>query len=118
MLAHHSNLLIWRESDVDVIEVEALPSGQLDQTHLTELLSKYKNRPAVIGSFSAASNLTGDLSCLLPLTLVGTWENVNEITVLLHTHGALAFWDYAAAAPHCHLDMNPKLVGVSLSPSD
>ena len=49
-----------------------------------------------IGSFSAASNVTGILS------------EVDAITALLHTHGALSFWDYASAAPYAvELAMNP-----------
>jgi selenocysteine lyase/cysteine desulfurase len=31
------------------------------------------------------------------------------ITALLHKYGALAFWDYAAAAPYVKIDMNPKV---------
>lgn len=33
------------------------------------------------------------------------------MTALLHRHGALSFWDYAAAGPHCHIDMNPHVEG-------
>jgi len=48
-----------------------------------------------VGTFTAASNITG--ICL----------DVDEITALLHRYGALAFWDYATAAPYIHVDMNP-----------
>ena len=41
-----------------------------------------------IGSFSAASNVTGILS------------DTRAISVLLHRFGALSFWDFAAAAPY------------------
>ena len=41
-----------------------------------------------IGSFSAASNVTGIVT------------DVGSVATLLHAHGALSFWDYAAAAPH------------------
>lgn len=27
---------------------------------------------------------------------------------MLHKYGALAFWDYATAAPYVTIDMNPK----------
>jgi selenocysteine lyase/cysteine desulfurase len=30
------------------------------------------------------------------------------ITALLHKYEALAFWDYACAAPYVNIDMNPK----------
>jgi selenocysteine lyase/cysteine desulfurase len=33
-----------------------------------------------------------------------------SITALLHKYGALAFWDYAAAAPYVKIDMNPKVL--------
>lgn len=54
----------------------------------------------LIGSFSAASNVTGLL------------ERVDTVTETLHRHGALAFWDYAAAGPHVKVCMNPTVPGV------
>ena len=45
-------------------------------------------RPLLIGSFSAASNVTGILT------------DADAVAALLHTHGALSFWDYAAAGPY------------------
>ena len=53
----------------------------------------------LIGSFSAASNVTGILC------------DVNGISVMLHKHGALALWDYATAGPYVRLDMNPVVTG-------
>lgn len=47
-------------------------------------------------SFSAASNISGILTDTL------------AVTALLHRHDALAFWDYATAAPYVKIDMNPK----------
>ena len=29
----------------------------------------------------------------------------------MHSHGALAFWDYATAAPYVNIDVNPKVSG-------
>jgi selenocysteine lyase/cysteine desulfurase len=48
-----------------------------------------------IGSFSAASNVTGISS------------DIFAITELLHRHGALSFWDFAAAGPYVEIAMNP-----------
>ena len=31
------------------------------------------------------------------------------MTALLHKYGALAFWDYASAAPYVNIDMNPQV---------
>jgi len=50
----------------------------------------------IIGAFTAGSNVTG---CMV---------NVDRVTAALHAYGALALWDYAAAAPHTGLDVNPK----------
>jgi selenocysteine lyase/cysteine desulfurase len=50
----------------------------------------------MIGSFSAASNVTGVLA------------PIDEIHALLKKHGALSFWDYAGAAPYVAIDMNPS----------
>jgi selenocysteine lyase/cysteine desulfurase len=55
--------------------------------HSNELL-RYAGRPLRIGSFSAASNVTGILT------------DTDRVARLLHAHGALSFWDYAAAAPY------------------
>ncbi|WAQ99967.1 TTCA-like protein [Mya arenaria] len=53
----------------------------------------------MIGCFCAASNVTGVL------------VDVDPATVLLHKHGALAFWDYATAAPYVKIDLNPVIAG-------
>ena len=37
--------------------------------------------------------------------------DVDQITAVLHRHGALALWDYATAAPHVNIDMNPVVTG-------
>ena len=60
------------------------------------MLQKWKvTGRQLIGCFSAASNVTGIL------------VDVDSINVCLHKHGALAFWDYATAAPYVKVDMNP-----------
>lgn len=91
---HHSNELPWRESIADVIQIQENRDGQIDLEQLEELLAKYQDRPLKIGSFSAASNVTGILS------------DTNTMTALLHRYGALSLWDYAAAAPYVGIDMN------------
>lgn len=93
---HHSNLLPWRESAADVVQVRQV-DGKMDVNHLEALLKIYKDRPLKVGSFSAASNVTGVLT------------DVDEVTCLLHQHGALACWDYAACAPYVEMNMNPVL---------
>lgn len=88
---HHSNELPWRESIADVVVCPQDADGHVDLDFLDAELRRYADRPLRIGSFSAASNVTGILS------------DVAGISALLHRHGALAFWDYAAAAPYVAL---------------
>ncbi|HXJ65489.1 MAG TPA: aminotransferase class V-fold PLP-dependent enzyme [Actinomycetota bacterium] len=92
---HHSNELPWRESDADVIAIREAASGGVDLDHLEEELGNYADRPLRIGSFSAASNVTGILT------------DVDAVSTVLHRHGALACWDYATAGPYLPIDMNP-----------
>ena len=91
---HHSNELPWRESIADVVVCPQDSDGHVDLAFLEAELQRYADRPLLIGSFSAASNVTGILS------------DVAGISALLHRHGALAFWDYAAAAPYVSLSMD------------
>ncbi len=92
---HHSNELPWRESIADVVKIGEDADGHIDQTQLEEELRKYSDRPLKIGSFSAASNVTGILS------------DTRGIASLLHKYGALSFWDFAAAAPYVSMDVEP-----------
>jgi len=92
---HHSNELTWRETLADVVTIHETAEGQIDLGHLQTELDRHAERPLKIGSFSAASNVTGICS------------DVDAITGLLHDHGALSFWDYAAAGPYVPVHMNP-----------
>lgn len=94
---HHSNELPWRESIADVVVIAEDQDGLIDQIQLEKELVKYADRPLKIGSFSAASNVTGIVS------------DTAGISRLLHTHKALAFWDFAAAAPYVKIEMNPAV---------
>jgi selenocysteine lyase/cysteine desulfurase len=92
---HHSNELPWRESIADVIVIEEDADGHPDLARLERELVRHRTRPLKIGSFSAASNVTGIES------------DTRRISSLLHRYGALAFWDYAAAGPYVEIEMNP-----------
>ena len=92
---HHSNELPWRESPADVVVIGEDAEGRLDLDHLQAELEHYASRPLKIGSFSAASNVTGVVT------------DADAVSILLHRHDALACWDYAAAAPHLPIEMNP-----------
>jgi selenocysteine lyase/cysteine desulfurase len=93
---HHSNELPWRESIADVVTIHEDADGHIDLGQLADELRAHAGRELKIGSFSAASNVTGILS------------NTHAVTRLLHEHGALAFWDFAAAAPYVDVEMNPR----------
>ncbi|HEY9495963.1 MAG TPA: aminotransferase class V-fold PLP-dependent enzyme [Intrasporangium sp.] len=90
---HHSNELAWRECVADVVVVPMDPDGHISISALRELLERHTDRPLKIGSFSAASNVTGILT------------DTDAISTVLHEHGALAFWDFAAAAPYIDIAM-------------
>ncbi len=96
---HHSNELPWRESLADVVTIDENADGQIDLELLEAALRKYADRPLKIGSFSAASNVTG----------IGT--KTGEVAILLHKHGALSFWDFAAAGPYVEIEMNMQGIG-------
>ena len=95
---HHSNELPWRESIADVVEINEDADGQIDLTELEERLVEYAERPLKIGSFSAASNVTGIIS------------DTSAISRLLHKHNALSFWDFAASAPYVGISMGSTKV--------
>ena len=93
---HHSNELPWRESIADVIVIGEDADGRIDLARLAAALRETEGRPLRIGSFSAASNVTGILS------------DTRAISILLHRHGALSFWDFAAAGPYVEIEMDPR----------
>ncbi len=98
---HHSNELPWRESIADVITIGEDADGRIDLGRLERALEETAGRELRIGSFSAASNVTGILS------------DTRAISVLLHQHGALSFWDFAAAGPYVEIEMTPHRPGPS-----
>ena len=93
---HHSNEVSWRESLAEVVELPLCERGHLDQDALLAALKNpaYLGRPR-IGSFSAASNVTGLLT------------DTRSVARMLHAHGALAFFDFAASGPYVNIDMKP-----------
>jgi len=104
---HHSNILPWRESGAEVIEVPEADHGGPCMPALSKTLASIKGRP-VIGAFSAASNVSGIVS------------DVVEITRVLKASGATVVWDYAGGAPYLSIDMLPaqgaEIDAVVLSP--
>src|SRR6185503_20242602 len=74
---HHSNELPWRESIADVVVIHEDADGHVDLAHLEAELVRHAARTLKIGSFSAASNVTG----------IATDQVA--VAKLLHAHGAL-----------------------------
>ncbi len=95
MMEHHSNDIAWRETIGDVAYVDFDEAGRISVDDLERKLEQYKNRPWKIGTFSAASNVTGILN------------PCHDIARVLHRHNAWAFFDYAAAGPYVEIDMHP-----------
>src|SRR5689334_16056243 len=75
---HHSNEIPWRECVADVVTIPEDADGLIDLDVLRDRLVEYADRPLRIGSFSAASNVTGIVT------------NTTAISSLLHRHGALS----------------------------
>jgi len=93
---HHSNELPWRESIADVVVIPQGADGHVDLAVLEAALTEYAARPLKIGSFSAASNVTGILS------------DTAAIATLLHEYRARSFWDFAAAGPYVDIRMRAE----------
>ncbi|KAL5699378.1 hypothetical protein ACHQM5_030292 [Ranunculus cassubicifolius] len=91
---HHSNILSWRNSLAEVVEIGIDKEGLIDMEMLKRELrsSKYSNRP-MLGSFSACSNVTGIFS------------DTRGLARLLHRHGAFACFDFAASGPYVQIDL-------------
>lgn len=92
---HHSNILPWRESQASVVEIPESPEGGPDLAALEAALIAHQDAELRIGSFSAASNVTGVLT------------DPDPVSRLLKQHGALSVWDYAGGGPYLPIDMNP-----------
>ncbi|KAL5227178.1 hypothetical protein ABZP36_015443 [Zizania latifolia] len=92
---HHSNLLTWRESLAEVVEIGLRPDdGHLDLDALEAALAtpERAGRP-MLGSFSACSNVTG------------LRTDTRAVARLLHSYGAYACFDFACSAPYVGIDM-------------
>ncbi|XP_057982429.1 uncharacterized protein LOC131167616 [Malania oleifera] len=91
---HHSNILSWRQSLAEVVEIGLDDNGLLDVEALRMQLQYYQatNRP-MLGSFSACSNVTG------------LFTDARALAQLLHQFGAFACFDFAASGPYVEINM-------------
>lgn len=93
---HHSNELPWRESGAKVVRIKEAQNGGICLHDLEAQLLTHKDISLKIGSFSAASNVTGII------------QEQDAVATLLHQHQALSFWDFAAGAPYMAIKMNAE----------
>lgn len=108
-MEHHSNHTSWLETIADVKVIEPNKNGLPNYDNLYSLLEQYKNRALKIGSFTAASNVTG------------IETNYYKLARIMHEHGGYCFVDFAASAPYVKIDMHPadpmeKLDAIFFSP--
>ena len=108
-MEHHSNHTSWYETIAEVVMIKPDKDLLVDTQDLREKLELYKDRTFKIGSFTAASNVTGIRT------------PYNELARIMHEYGGLCFVDFAASAPYVHIDMNPpdpmeKLDAIYFSP--
>ncbi len=95
-LEHHSNHTSWYETVCDVVIIEPDENLLVDPEKLKEQLEKYKDRKLKIGSFSAASNVTG------------VKPPYHKLAKLMHEYGGVCFIDFAASAPYVEINMHPE----------
>lgn len=94
-MEHHSNHTAWFETFADVVQIQPDKELLVDLNSLETQLKKYKDRPALFGSFTACSNVTG------------IETPYREMAKLMHRYGGYCFVDFAASAPYVDMDMHP-----------
>jgi len=92
---HHSNHTSWFETLAEVVVLEPNADLTVNPEALRREIVKYKDRPLLIGSFSACSNVTG------------YFPPYNELAEIMHEHHGYCFVDFAASAPYVNIDMHP-----------
>lgn len=92
---HHSNHTSWFETLADVVVLEPSSDLKVCTDNLRKEISKYKDRPLLIGSFSACSNVTGYM------------PPYYELAKIMHENHGYCFVDFAASAPYVDIDMHP-----------
>jgi selenocysteine lyase/cysteine desulfurase len=92
---HHSNHTSWYETLADVVLLEPADDMTVNPEILRREIVKYTDRPLIIGSFSACSNVTG------------YFPPYYELARIMHEHGGFCFVDFAASAPYVDIDMHP-----------
>lgn len=106
---HHSNHTSWFETLADVVVLEPADGLRVDPELLRSEIIRYKDRPLLIGSFTACSNVTG-------------YEPpYHQLARIMHEFNGYCFVDFAASAPYVDINMHPpdrmeQLDGIFFSP--
>jgi len=93
---HHSNHTSWFETLADIVVLEPSSDLTVNPDALRKEIEKYKDRPLLIGSFSACSNVTG------------YFPPYYELAQIMHEHNGYCFVDFAASAPYVDINMHPE----------
>ncbi|QFT32946.1 putative cysteine desulfurase [Labrenzia sp. THAF82] len=91
---HHSDILPWRESGAEVVEVSEAEDGGPDLHDLETLLKNAGPDRLIVGAFSMMSNVTGIVT------------DSDAVTRVLKKYGALSVWDCAGSGPYLPIDVN------------
>lgn len=93
-MEHHSNHTSWLETLADTVVLPPDDNLLIRPQALEEALETYRDRPLKIGSFTAASNVTG---------IRTPWR---ELARIMHRNGGWCFVDFAANAPYDEIRMH------------
>lgn len=94
-IEHHSNHTSWLETIADVVVLQPDADLKVNPAVLRKEIEKYRERPLLIGSFSACSNVTG------------YFPPFYELAEIMHEYNGFCFVDFAASAPYIDMDMHP-----------
>jgi selenocysteine lyase/cysteine desulfurase len=97
LMEHHSNDISWRETVGETRFVGLDKNGRIDWRDLERQLAlpEVRERKMRIGTFSAASNVSGIIN------------DVDALAQTMHAHDGYAFFDYAASAPYLPIALHP-----------
>ncbi len=95
-IEHHSNHTSWLETIADVVVLQPDEDLKVSPAVLRKEIEKYRERPLLIGSFSACSNVTGYIPPFY------------ELAEIMHEYNGYCFVDFAASAPYIDIDMHPQ----------
>jgi len=94
-MEHHSNQTTWEECCVDTTILCKKNDGTPNLDHLQTILDANRHRKTIIGSFTAASNVTGIITPYY------------EMAEIMHRYKRLCFIDFSGSAPYVNIDMYP-----------